>query len=131
MLGDGLILVKLKKKSEGVRNVISSIALSANIASRSRVHMSHYIHKYNKSIVYIDTDGIKMTNKLPSREIGKEIGKMKLEGDYTECVCIAPKTYGLKNRKEEIVKIKGYKEVVTFKQLKSVLNKPSIEMKQD
>jgi hypothetical protein len=34
----------------------------------------------SNNICYIDTDGIKITSKLPSHQVGPELGKMKLEG---------------------------------------------------
>ena len=36
-----------------------------------------------------------------------ELGKMKLEGIFNEAVFLAPKAYALKNKEEEVIKIRG------------------------
>jgi len=76
--------------------------------------MAYYIVKYGEYIVYIDTDGIILTCYLDSNEIGKELGKMKFEGEYDEGVFLAPKLYGLVSKKEMIVKIKGFKNTISY-----------------
>jgi len=50
---------------------------------------------------------------------------MRLEGKYNEAIYIAPKVYGLKNENEEIVRIKGLKEPVSYEKLKTLLKKDS------
>lgn len=57
--------------------------------------MTSFIVKNQEDICYIDTDGIKLTKMLHSREIGPELGKMKFEGAYQRGVFLAPKVYGL------------------------------------
>lgn len=48
---------------------------------------------------------------------------MKLEGTYDKAVFLAPKVYGLKNDIEEIVKVKGLKNPISFTQLETLLFK--------
>jgi predicted lipoprotein len=54
------------------------------------------------------------------------LGKWKLEYDFKEAVFLGPKVYGgiLRNKKE-IVKVKGFKNLIKFKDLKTLLNKNS------
>jgi hypothetical protein len=59
---------------------------------------------------------------LPSNMIGKNLGQWKLEDIIKEAVFICSKVYGYINSdNKEIVKAKGYKNKITFIQLKSLL----------
>lgn len=72
--------------------------------------MSHFIHKYSDSLLYIDTDGIKCRGPIDPSEIGPELGLMKDEGDLKEGVFLAPKVYGGINMDNSMLtKVKGLK----------------------
>jgi hypothetical protein len=59
---------------------------------------------------------------LPSNMIGKSLGQWKLEDKINEAVFICSKVYGyISSDNKEIVKAKGYKNKITFIQLKSLL----------
>ena len=72
-------------------------------------------------LFYTDTDSIFCSKELPLNFIGKELGKMKLEHTLTHFTALAPKVYGGKNKKGELVKIKGLKNPVSYKELKTLL----------
>lgn len=110
-----------------------SIPISAAITSYARIHMSQFLSDPNLIIFYTDTDSIFSNKPLPSHLIGKELGKLKLENIFKEIIFICPKVYGgITSQHEEITKIKGFKNPVSFNQLKSLLNYTSkLELKQD
>jgi hypothetical protein len=65
--------------------------------------------------------------------VGKEIGLWKLENIIKEAVFIAPKVYGyIDIEGNEIVKCKGFKENISFNDLKSLLIKDNkLELNQE
>jgi len=93
--------------------------------------MTYFIVKYGDYLVYIDTDGIKLTCYIDPNEVGKELGLMKLEGEYEEGVFLAPKLYGLINKIEMIVKVKGLKNPVSYSELKILLYEDNIKISQE
>lgn len=54
------------------------IHLSAMITAYARIELYNYLHKYNRYIVYCDTDSLHSIIRI-NENIGKEIGKLKLE----------------------------------------------------
>lgn len=69
-----------------------------------------------------------MDQPLPQEFVGKELGQFKLECIYEEAVFLAPKVYGGIIRNEDgtfrqVSKVKGYKDVVDYEILKSLLFK--------
>lgn len=115
------------EESLSIKNI--SVSISSAIAAYGRIEMSKYMEMFSEDLVSIDTDGIKLTRDLPKEMISdKELGKMKFEYILEEGVFPAPKVYGgliLKGEKQlvEMVKVKGYKNVLSYYELKSVLNK--------
>ena len=108
------------------------VAVAAAITSYSRIHMTNYINKYADDICYIDTDGIKITKKLPDKEVGKELGQMKYEGSFKRCVFLAPKVYGgITTNDEMLVKVKGLKTPVNYWELEKLLSKDSLVVHQE
>ena len=82
------------------------------------------------NLYYSDTDSLYFDGPLPDSFISNiELGKLKLEGKYDEGVFLAPKVYALKNKEEELIKIKGLtKEAIknnniTLDSLSTLLNK--------
>jgi hypothetical protein len=78
---------------------------------------------------YIDTDGIKLDCEIDHEEIhNNKLGYMKQEDTFTDAIFALPKVYGgilekPKKGKTEIVKVKGVKDPITFKDLKKILKK--------
>lgn len=106
-----------------------SVGISAAIASYARIVMSHYLIKYENSIICCDTDGIKLSCELDPTEIHhNQLGKMKYEYTFKCMVSPGAKVYGgvLKNRYkglDEIVKIKGVSQPISYYQLSTILYK--------
>jgi hypothetical protein len=101
-----------------------SISLASAVTAYSRIFMSYFKMKYKNNLLYSDTDSMFLDCELDPKYVGKGLGQWKLEYDLKEAVFLAPKVYGgifNKPIKKEFTKIKGFKELVTFKQLKSLL----------
>lgn len=106
----------------------SSIGIPVAITALARVRMSQYkLPDSDNSILYTDTDSIVVKNKLDDSEVGKELGKFKLENTYKKSVFLAPKFYGgqLIDSDSEICKIKGLKNKVPVDLLEELLVKDS------
>jgi DNA polymerase type B, organellar and viral len=102
----------------------TSIPIAATITANARVFMSQFKNNPLFKLLYTDTDSIYIIGELPPEFIGKELGKFKLENIFKEIVFISPKVYGgITSENKEITKVKGYKNKVTFKQLKALLVK--------
>lgn len=107
-----------------------SVPISAAISAYSRIKMSHFLVKYAESMHYIDTDGIKLDREIDPSEIhNSDLGYMKQEETFKEAIFALPKVYGgilekpNKKGKMEIVKVKGVKDPICFKDLKKILKK--------
>lgn len=132
----GKVMVSYDLHSEEEINITDiSVSVSSAIAAYSRIEMSKYIRKYDKNLLYIDTDGIKVDTELDASEIdNKKLGKMKYEFSFKEAVFPGLKVYGgllsepYKKFKDWIVKVKGLKVDISYYHLNSMNNKynPSI-----
>ena len=118
-----------KSEDEAKINNIS-VPVSSAIAAHSRILMSRFLIKYDQSILYIDTDGIKTDCELEADEVDdKVLGKMKLEYSASKFVALAPKVYGVLLKKPyqkyqtEMVKVKGYSAKLSFAELERGLHK--------
>jgi hypothetical protein len=106
-----------------------SVAISAAIAAYARIEMSYYLVKYEDYIICCDTDGIKVTFDLDSKEIDDgKLGMMKYEYCFSVMVSPGAKMYGglLKvpyKGLDEIVKIKGVKKPISYYHLSRILYK--------
>lgn len=118
-------LLKFAKKN--VPNV--SVAIASAITANSRIFMSQFKNIPNLKIYYTDTDSLFTNKPLNKIFIGKELGKFKLENIFNDAVFLGPKVYGgITDTGIEIVKIKGYKNLIEFKELKSLLNKSNTDL---
>jgi DNA polymerase type B, organellar and viral len=100
-----------------------SISIASAVTAYSRVKMSEY-KKGGYNLYYTDTDSGYFDKPLPDHLIGTELGKLKLEYIFKEVVFLSPKVYGgITNEGEEIVKVKGYKNPLSYWLLKSLLIK--------
>jgi hypothetical protein len=103
-----------------------SIGIASAITSYSRVHMSQFKSiNNNYDLFYSDTDSIYINKPLDKSFISNELGKMKLEYIFNEAVFLSSKVYGglFDNSSKEIVKIKGFKNKLSYDSLKSLLIK--------
>lgn len=119
----------LKLSKFSIPNV--SVPIAAAISAWSRIEMTKYVIEHSDSICCIDTDGCKITSTLDPSLVGKELGKMKFEGEFIEAVFIAPKVYGgITTTHEMVVKVKGLKSPISYWELKSLLYKNNLKISQ-
>jgi len=126
----GNMMITCEMDEDEFVNMNISVPISSAIAAYSRITMSYYLTKYSKNMYYIDTDGIKIDTNLEDSEVDpKELGKMKYEYKLEKFVSLGPKTYGgiltkpYKKYKKEIVKVKGYRSMITFDVLDQARNR--------
>ncbi len=108
-----------------------NIAIASAVTAYARIHMSQFKNNLLfPNLYYTDTDSAYFDGPLPDSFISNtELGKLKLEGVYSEALFLSPKVYALRNSKEEIIKIKGLtKEAIknngiTLENLEILLNK--------
>lgn len=131
-LNNGKSLLTLKFASRDLesstdRDPDISIPIAASVSAYARIHMTQFLANTDLNIYYMDTDSIYIDSSLPDIYIGKELGKMKLEYIFNEAIFIAPKVYGAifstEKGDEVVTKIKGFKNEVSYKDLKSLLIK--------
>lgn len=128
--GSGNVIVSYKSgSSEELEYVGVSVSVSAAIASYARIVMSHYLVKYSDHLICCDTDGIKVSCDLDSKEVDDtKLGMMKYEYTFTAMVSPGAKMYGgiLKTPYKglnEIVKVKGVKKPISYYNLTKLLYK--------
>lgn len=73
----------------------SNIGIASAISSYARIYMHELITKYNLSTLYLDTDGIFLTQKLPSNLVSdnKELGLFRLISHNEAVYFISGKFY--------------------------------------
>jgi hypothetical protein len=128
-LKNGLELVKYSDENnendfKQIRTNVS-VPISAMVTSYARLIMSEFKNNPNFNLYYSDTDSIDIEQEIDPKYIGKELGQMKLECIFDEVVYLAPKVYGARLNNEDLVKIKGLKNPITFEEIKSLLIKDS------
>jgi len=131
-LGNGKNLVSYKINNDSIdtnKNPNVSIVVSANITANARTWMNQF---KQKNLFYSDTDSIDTNVLLDPKYVGNELGQLKLEHFFSEAVYLAPKVYGGITPKYEIVKIKGLKNPIPYKELLPLLYKnKTLELKQE
>ena len=116
-----------------------SVVISSAITAYARIFMSRFKNNKKFKLFYTDTDSLYVNKPLDiyyKNLIGKDLGQFKLEVVFDEAVFLAPKVYGGivsdTNNKIEITKVKGYKNILNYNQLKSLLKKDSkLELNQE
>jgi hypothetical protein len=97
--------------------------------------MSIFKNNPNFNLYYSDTDSIDIDKPLSDKDVGTELGKMKLERIFKKIVYLAPKVYGgITTDNKQYIKIKGLtkikdlikKNLINFNELTSLLNKDTI-----
>jgi DNA polymerase family B len=114
-------------------NANVSISIAAAITSYARIHMSQFLGDPSLQILYTDTDSAYIKGKLDPKYIGTGLGQMKLEYTFKEAVFLAPKVYGgILTNGQELTKVKGFKNVLPYSELKTLLTKNNkLELNQD
>jgi DNA polymerase elongation subunit (family B) len=90
-----------------------NIAIASAVTAYARIHMNQFKNNPNlPNLYYTDTDSLYFDGPIHSQGTdgfisNTELGKLKLEGVYDKAFFLAPKVYALKNKDEEIIKIKG------------------------
>jgi len=113
-----------------IKNI--SVVVSSVVTASARIFMSQFKTDKRFTIYYSDTDSIDVDKELDSKYIGNKLGQMKLEHIFDDVVFLAPKMYGGINKNYEYVRIKGLKNPIEFKDLKTLLLKDSkLEIKQE
>lgn len=123
-----------------IKNI--SVVVYTMVTVAARTHMSQF--KTDKSLIiyYTDTDSIDINKPLDPKFVGDELGQMKLEFIFNEAIFLGPKMYGGEYVVYEsvcgtyvvyeIVKVKGLKMPLAFKELKALLSKRSkLEISQE
>lgn len=104
-----------------------SIAIASAVTAYARMYMTLVKNNANFKLYYNDTDSAIIDQPLQSSLIGDELGEFKLEFEISEGVFLCPKVYGIiyidsrTNTKQEVVKIKGAKNPISFNSLKDLL----------
>ena len=113
-----------QEKSSGANNKQKNVSISvaSSITAYARIFMSKFKNNPKYKIFYTDTDSLYTDKPLDPELIGNKLGQFKLENVFDEAVFLAPKVYGgITEEGEEITKVKGYKNKVSFKDLKTLL----------
>lgn len=131
-----LSYIKDNSKSDTSSDFVNiSVPIALAITAYARMHMSQFKTMSDVEIAYSDTDSIDLNKRLDSKYVGNALGLMKLEAIFDEAVYVAPKVYGgvmsekLSNgetKVSELVKTKGFKEKLSYAELKSLLYKDSV-----
>jgi hypothetical protein len=99
------------------RGIPSSVAISAAITAYGHIELMKFKNDKSNKLLYSDTDSVIMEKKIEDNNLlsETELGKLKLEHVITDGYFIAPKFYGFKNEKGEIViKSKGVRKGILY-----------------
>ena len=129
-LGKKLLVSYTDSNNINNSNLNINIAIGLATSSYARIHMSQFKNNPNFNLYYTDTDSIFTDQPLPSHLVDdKKLGFMKLEYTLTDFVAIAPKVYGgVKVNGDSFTKVKGFKNSVSFDQLKYLLNSSEVKL---
>ena len=113
----------LEEPSDQVKQQNNSVVISSAVTAYSRIFTSPF---KNDQLLYFDTDSIDTTEILDPNLVGNKLGQWKLEHEFDDVVFLAPKVYGGKNDKYEVVKVKGLKNPIPFNELYPLLKKDQL-----
>jgi len=115
------------ENEEAKPKAMINVAISASITGYSRIFMSQYKNNPLFKLYYSDTDSVFIDvdlNKVSPELVGELLGQWKLEYEFDKVVFLAPKVYGgVTSEGQEIVKAKGVKNIIPFKELETLLKK--------
>ena len=87
------------------RGIISAVQISSRISALARVSINEYKNMVNNKLFYSDTDSLVLENKLPTKIVGVELGKWKLEGELIKGIFVRPKFYIYEDLNGKIKKV--------------------------
>lgn len=131
-----IINVKINWKSEksykknnwnnkdNVLNTKRNVTYASIISSKARIKLYKGFMETIKNkgtLYYCDTDSIFAGFKDNNLEV--QMGEVKWSNIYTDAVFASPKCYALKNNEEELVKIKGISQKISFNEFKNTFYK--------
>lgn len=121
-------IAKNEIQMDNLNHMNISLPIAAAVTAYARIHMARFKNSKKYNIHYTDTDSIIIDKPLSKSQISEtELGSMKLENVYKDFVALAPKVYGgITINGDEITKVKGYKNKVSFETLKSLLKCPGV-----
>lgn len=130
-LGDHYFLITYKINTSYVNDIdwnpprILAVQMSAAITAYSRIHMYKYISR--EDCYYTDTDSAVPGSPIPEEEVSStELGKLKLEYKVDTGIFLAPKSYLLVTKNDDILKHKGpAKDLVSREWYESKYNEPN------
>jgi hypothetical protein len=123
-LGEDGLFVSYTSNDESLESSIkTSISIASAVTAYARVHMSKFKNNPDFELYYTDTDSVFIDRPLPDQMVGSELGQMKLEYIFEDCVFLGPKIYaGITTDGRYICKVKGFKNAsnVPLDDLKSL-----------
>lgn len=111
-VGDEILGNMILRKVKGEYPLHTNVIWSAYVTAYARDLLWHAMDKIEKSgglLIYCDTDSVIFENDKPIFENSKNLGELKLEGEFSYAHFKLPKLYRLieKLKKTEITKAKG------------------------
>lgn len=104
-----------------------SIPIASAVVGYGRIKINYLKHFSGIKIYYSDTDCVVSDKQLPSQLLGTKLGQLKTENIIKIGYFVAPKVYGfIDNNLENVVKIKGFKNKLSFYELNFVLYKDTV-----
>jgi hypothetical protein len=92
------------KRNPLFRGVDSSIPIASAISSYSYLLMFKFMNIPNNPLLYMDTDGVVLTNELDPSLVGPELGLMKLEYIIKRAVYASKKLYAVECQDGRLIK---------------------------
>ena len=125
-----LISYRRDTKEASIPNI--SIPISMAVTAYARISMTAYKSWSHSLVYYTDTDSIDTHCSLDLNKVGRGLGQMKLEQFFDQAVFLAPKVYGGVVDENEYVKIKGFKNSISYASLSDLLtNKNKLSLIQE
>ena len=79
------------------RKVPTAVHIAAAITSYARILNNEYKNILGNLCIMSDTDSVVLTKPLPGYQVGKNLGKMKLEHEINKGIFIRKKLYCIIN----------------------------------
>jgi hypothetical protein len=124
---NGLALVgqPSRKNTQSFKTKVS-FPIAIAVAAYARMYMAEFKIKYKDNLYYSDTDSLILDCELPQEYVGNALGQFKLEYLVEKGVFLGPKLYAIQVIEDgvlkDIVRVKGYKDKVSFNQLFNLLS---------
>lgn len=124
-IGNGLVLIKYsarlnekirrlyKEEEEELdqnfiskkRGIISAVQISSRISALARMSINKYKNMAGNELYYSDTDSLVLKKKLPTKIIGPELGKWKLEAELIKGIFVRPILYIYEDLNGKVIKV--------------------------